>query len=188
MVFTEKDLLKQNEKLLWEGKSSQLINIPFFFVYAMMVLLIFILLTFIRTVLPDQLVTYLNIPLALVIIVAISLVVKDVLTVKFRKYQLSNQRFRTSFGIVNRRIDETELYRVNDSVIIQPFWLRIFDLAHIVLYTSDITDNRELILGIKKANQLKDLIRHNVEIQRHLKSIAELDVKEHRRFPKNPIK
>ena len=59
------------------------------------------------------------------------------LVVKCRVYELTSQRLRLYEGVINRKIDEIELYRVKDTNIEQPFWFRMFGLGVLNLKTSD---------------------------------------------------
>ena len=59
------------------------------------------------------------------------------LVVHFRVFELTSQRLRLYTGVLNRRIDEIELYRVKDTAIEEPFWLRLFKLGTLIIETSD---------------------------------------------------
>jgi len=52
-------------------------------------------------------------------------------------YELTPQRLRERTGILNRRTEELELYRVKDIAIEQPLAQRLFRRGRIVLQTSD---------------------------------------------------
>lgn len=53
------------------------------------------------------------------------------------KYQFSNQRIFVYSGILSRTRQEMELYRIKDYKIFSPFYLRIFFLSNVIVYTSD---------------------------------------------------
>jgi uncharacterized membrane protein YdbT with pleckstrin-like domain len=91
-------------------------------------------------------------------------------------YELTTERLKQSHGIFNKRVDELELYRVRDLAIEQPFFLRMFSLANIVLDTSDKTTPRVVLKALPDAQNLADSIRQHVEVQRQRKNVRELDV------------
>src|SRR3954469_20788276 len=55
------------------------------------------------------------------------------LEIKNTKLQITDQRIIVSEGILNRTTNETELYRVRDTTIKEPFFYRLFGLGNIIL-------------------------------------------------------
>lgn len=100
------------------------------------------------------------------------------LQVKYSSYELTNQRFRLTYGVLSRRTDELELYRVKDSSFVQPFFLRIFSLANVIMTTSDISTPMVAINAIPaaEAKDLRETIRLHVERLRASKRVREVDV------------
>ncbi|MBT9096451.1 PH domain-containing protein [Methylovulum psychrotolerans] len=68
--------------------------------------------------------------------------------VRGRHYELTEERFKERSGVFNIRYDELELYRVKDITFMQPFFLRLFGRATIMLHTQDTTTPVVLIRGI----------------------------------------
>lgn len=168
------------EKLIWQGKTSQLVNLPLFIACALMSGFIITAAMIAWSYLQDYSIDGLYvIGVTILALIPIFIAIWRALKIRFRFYQISTERLRVTQGVLNRRVDELELFRVNDNVLEQPFWLRIFGLANIVLFTSDLTDNRHMIIGIKDASKLTNLIRTYVEKMRLEKSITELDIKQH---------
>ena len=99
------------------------------------------------------------------------------LEVRCLLYELTNQRFRVTHGVLNRRMDELELYRVKDTVFEQPFFLRLFSLANILIASSDIATPRAAIraLPAEEARRLRETIRDCVENLRDKKRVREVD-------------
>ena len=91
-------------------------------------------------------------------------------------YKLSNERLTVATGVLSRRIDEIELYRVKDSRLEVPLHLRVFGLAHIVLITSDHSHQVVQLRSIADAEMIRNQIRGLVEKRRELKGVRELDV------------
>ena len=61
------------------------------------------------------------------------------LVVRTQVFELTSERLRVTRGVINQKIDEIELYRVKDSVMVRSWWMRLTGLASIVLETSDRT-------------------------------------------------
>ena len=78
----------------------------------------------------------------------------------------------------SRRTDELELYRVKDTAYEQPFFLRLFSLANIILTTSDVSTPQVMIDAIpaEEARQLRETIRICVEQSRDRTRVREVDV------------
>jgi uncharacterized membrane protein YdbT with pleckstrin-like domain len=97
------------------------------------------------------------------------------LVVKNIKYELTNERLRTRHGVLNKKTDELELYRVRDYKLEQPFFLRLFSLGNIVLLTSDKTHSVVTIQAIPGGEELREKIRTFVEECRVKKRVREVD-------------
>ena len=91
-------------------------------------------------------------------------------------YELTTERLKQTSGVFSKRVDELELYRVKDIALEQPFLLRLFSLANIILDTSDKTTPRVVLQGIPEAQGLADEIRQHVETQRQRKRVREIDM------------
>lgn len=91
-------------------------------------------------------------------------------------YELTTQRLRILRGILNRRLDELELYRVKDYVLEQPIFLRMLGLGHITLVTSDATTPTVSLRAIGNAFDVREKLRTAVQIERDRKRVRELDV------------
>lgn len=88
-----------------------------------------------------------------------------------RVYELTSQRLKTSTGVLTRRTDELELYRVKDITMIQPFWMRLLGLGRIVLTTHDDTSPEIMIEGIPDAETFREHLRTSVEACREQKRV-----------------
>ncbi|CAN5299374.1 hypothetical protein BH23VER1_BH23VER1_19520 [soil metagenome] len=97
------------------------------------------------------------------------------LVVRCRVYELTTDRLRFYEGVFSRTIDEIELYRIKDSTIVQPFWIRIFGLGNVVLDTSDRSHPTATMFAISDATQVRELLRASVERLRDQKRVREVD-------------
>ena len=97
------------------------------------------------------------------------------LVIKCTKYELTNQRLKKQYGVLNKKIDELELYRIKDYKLDQPFFLRLFSLGNIVLKTSDKSHPTVIIPAVSESAELREKIRSLVENLRDQKRIREVD-------------
>ncbi|MBU58499.1 MAG: hypothetical protein CL543_06435 [Alcanivorax sp.] len=98
------------------------------------------------------------------------------LEVKYTKYELTTQRLRTRYGVLNRKTDELELYRVRDYQLVEPFFLRLFSLGNVVLRTSDRSNPVVTIKAVENGEELREKLRQYVEECRTHKGVREFDV------------
>jgi uncharacterized membrane protein YdbT with pleckstrin-like domain len=91
------------------------------------------------------------------------------LTVSAMRFKLTDQRIIISKGVLNKTTNETELYRVRDTSIEEPFFYRIFGLGNIVVYTTDEAIPTHKFIAYKKPHWVKDQIRNHAELCRQQK-------------------
>lgn len=97
------------------------------------------------------------------------------LTVRCTVFELTSQRLRMSVGVFTREIDEIELYRVKDSKIEQPFWLRIVGVGNLILDTSDRSHPKAELNAIRDVTGVREKVRERVEKLRDSKRVREVD-------------
>ena len=98
------------------------------------------------------------------------------LKTRFTVYELTDERIKLKTGILSQEIDECELYRIRDYKIVKPFFQRIFGFGKIELITSDRSNVRINLNGIKDPENLYNIIRDNVEKVRRKTGTREIDV------------
>jgi len=91
------------------------------------------------------------------------------LEIRSTKLKITDQRLIIREGILNKTTNETELYRVRDSSIEEPFFYRIFGCGTINIYTTDDADATLFLKAYKKPHWVKDQIRNYSEICRQKK-------------------
>ncbi len=152
------------ENLYWKGSSSQWLNLGPFALAAFLAILICvaaILLAF-----P---------PLFAALAAPLAIVAWKYLVVRCRVFELTNERLRITSGVINQTMDEIELYRVKDTMILRPWWMRITGLASISLQTSDRTLPTLVIPAIRGGREVREALRRKVETQRERKRVREMD-------------
>ena len=94
-------------------------------------------------------------------------------------YEVTTERFRRSSGFLSRRTEDLELYRIKQTTFDQPFILRIFGLANVMIVSSDVKTHRWIIgaIPVRDAKFLWEELRGQVERLRTLKQVREQDVR-----------
>lgn len=98
------------------------------------------------------------------------------LVLKNTTYELSSQRLKLRQGVLNKDMNDLELYRVRDYKLEQPFFLRLLGLSNITLNTSDSTTPMVVLRAVPGGESLRDQIRAAVEQCRIAKGVREIDV------------
>lgn len=135
------------EKLIWSGSPSQVTNLP---VFAVCIL-------FIWVVFPAFVMLWMW------------------LVTRCTRYELTTERLKYRHGVLNKQLDEIELYRVRDYKFEQPLWLRLFGLGNIRLRTSDQSQPGFVLNAIRDGEAITDQMRNAVEACRIKKGVREVD-------------
>lgn len=98
------------------------------------------------------------------------------LRVMSTRYLLTSERLISSAGVLMLKTEELELYRVRDTTVLQPLWLRLAGRGHILLTTTDATTPRLLMLAVSDPQMVQELIRKYVEQVRHRKGVRSVDM------------
>ena len=94
------------------------------------------------------------------------------------RYVVSDQRIRETEGVFSKRTDSTELYRVKDVVLLQPFGLRMFGLGNVELRSSDVSSPLLVLHAVPNPADLREKILIAAEARRDAKGVRELDIGE----------
>ena len=100
------------------------------------------------------------------------------LVVRTRVYELTSERLRITSGVFNQTVDEVELYRVKDTLMVRPWWMRLIGLTTVQLETSDRSLPKVTIAALPKGAEFREILRQQVELQRDKKRVRELDFDE----------
>jgi uncharacterized membrane protein YdbT with pleckstrin-like domain len=161
------------EKTIWEGHSSQVINLPAFILCGLAAgaLLGSAIILHSRTQ------PVFSLAVAATALIPLFIAMTKWLQNRCRRYQVTTERIHLRQGVFARKTDELELYRVKDYVLLEPFFLRLFGLGSISLSTSDVSDSAIIIKAVPDIQTLRDQIRKSVEACRTRKGVrvAELE-------------
>ena len=86
-----------------------------------------------------------------------------------RVYEITTERIKVTTGLVSKRTDDLELYRVKDTVLEEPVLLRLAGAGNIVLTTNDATTPTLVLEGITGAKELREELRKHIEACRDRK-------------------
>lgn len=156
------------ERTVWEGRPSQVINLGAYLLWGLVVVVSAVLGIWFRA---SGYVWLAVLP----ILVGLFMMLWKYLDVRVRRIELTTERVRTYRGILSKQIDELEIYRIKDSRVLQPLYLRIFGLGTVQLETSDRTNPEVRLHAIRDPRGLREQIRKYVEIQRDRKRVREVD-------------
>ncbi len=137
-----------SEKVIWEGKPSQLVNLS----------------SYLFWLLP---ITWFGL--------GIIISLYKYLKVTTHKIKITNQRIIEEYGILSKTTEELELFRVKDITLHQSFWYRLLGISVIRLATSDKTSPTHYIVGVVDGKNLREQLRSVVEKRREEKGVVERD-------------
>jgi len=120
--------------------------------------------------------TNLGVFLACILILPIPLAIWRWLEVRCLSYEVTGERIRVTAGVLSRRLEELELYRVKDSALDVPLLLRLVGLGNVVLRTSDQSQPVLVLRAVRDAATLRESIRGAVERLRQHRGVREVDV------------
>ena len=142
--------MSAQEKIIWEGSPSQLTNLGLYIVCGLLFFLV----------------------------VPLFYALWRWIETRCHRYAVSDQRIRVTEGVLNKTTDSTELYRVKDVVLFQPFGLRMFGLGNVELRSSDFSTPLLLLQAVPDPVSLREKILLAAEARRDAKGVRELDVAE----------
>lgn len=120
--------------------------------------------------------TYLLCLLFCWLIVPIFIALWTALKLKTTQYKLTTERLRVTDGILSKKTEDLELYRVRDITLEKPFIHRLYSKGNIRLITMDHTTPDALLEAVPEPDELMEMIRKHVEICRDRKRIREIGV------------
>jgi uncharacterized membrane protein YdbT with pleckstrin-like domain len=92
-----------------------------------------------------------------------------------KHYTLTNQRIKIRVGVLSRKTDEIELYRIKDVEYKASFFERIWSIGNIKIISTQKTDTHPTMRAIRNAEQIRELIRDSVQASRRRTGVREVD-------------
>jgi uncharacterized membrane protein YdbT with pleckstrin-like domain len=163
------------ERTVWKGTPSQVINLPQYLLWGAAFVVLVVAGAFIVQSM-DQVP---SVAFALLLVLAAipwCIAGWKWLVLKNTEYELTTQRLRTRTGVLNKHLNELELYRVRDYKLEQPFFLRLFSLSTVTLETSDRSNPLLVLRAIRHGEDLREQLRNYVEEARMRRGVREVDL------------
>lgn len=113
------------------------------------------------------------------LILPLAYVIWKYLLVRTQVFELTSERLRITKGVINQKVDEIELYRVKDTLMVRKWWMRLTGLASIEMQTSDRSLPELVIPAIQGGTEMREILRKQVELIRDRKRVREMDFEEH---------
>jgi len=109
------------------------------------------------------------------ILVPIALAVVAMFGISFYRrslrYRITGANIENEYGILRKKIDNLELWRCRDIRYNQGLVDRILGIAHIQIFTADVTTPEVYLRGMPASRQLFEEIRDSIEIQRQARNV-----------------
>jgi uncharacterized membrane protein YdbT with pleckstrin-like domain len=157
------DAVQKEEQVVWQGKSSQLVNLRNFVVYSIIsIVLIYLGSRFSVYIMGGAL-------------ICVAKMLYDWCYTNTALYILTNQRIIHRSGVLDKTTFEIELYRVKDALLFEPLFLRFFSLGNIKLSSSQKSTHNFMIEAVAHSTSLRETIRKLVEKRRAEKGVGEFD-------------
>jgi uncharacterized membrane protein YdbT with pleckstrin-like domain len=86
-------------------------------------------------------------------------------------FRVSTTNIDTEYGILTKKIDVLELWRCRDVRYRQSLLDRVLGIAHIEIFTADVTTPQLEIGGLPASRELFMNIRDSIEIQRQSRNV-----------------
>lgn len=146
------------EKIICEVSPSQILNLKSF-IYSILAIAVIVA----AAILTGENLVY------AALVLPIGYALWKYLEIASIKLKVTEERIILREGVLNKKTNETELYRVRDSSIEEPFFYRMFGCGNIVIYTTDEADATLHLKAYKKPHWVKDQVRNFSEVCRQKK-------------------
>jgi uncharacterized membrane protein YdbT with pleckstrin-like domain len=91
-------------------------------------------------------------------------------------YRITTQRVVVETGLLNKRLDQTDLYRIHDYVVERPLGQRLVGTGNLVLQTVDRTTPAVRLLGLHTdVVALYERLRKATEAEKQRRGVRVLD-------------
>ena len=161
-------------------RTSQLMNLQTFLLTLLSIPIVILMHIMINAqqlscVLPEKLAVHIDrLPIYLSVYVLINLF-WQILKVWCILYEVDPEQLRYSSGVILRKHEFVENYRIKDYSIERPLIYQMFGLGNLTIYTSDKTTPILHLYAIRKPEEKYQILRGLVEISRKEKRVYEVD-------------
>ena len=164
------------QTLYFKCRPSQLLNLENFLLTLLFIPIVILMDMMLKEhhlafLLPEKLAVHVNrLPIYLSILVMLNLI-WQILKVYCIRYEIDPEELRYYSGVLSRKHEFIELYRVKDFLIERPLIYRMFGLGNLTIYTSDKTTPVLQLNAISEPEEKYTILRVNVYMNRREKLI-----------------
>lgn len=98
------------------------------------------------------------------------------LQLKFIRYTLTDDALTLQRGLRLREGDPIDMFRVLDAGSEEPLLLRLCNIGHVVVYSSDVTHKKCRLIGVRDPVALRTLIRQKAKEARTAHGVREVSM------------
>ena len=98
------------------------------------------------------------------------------LPLSFTRYMLSEDRLFLEKGLLNLKVDEVLLYRVQDLVLTMTLGQRIFGVGTVCVHSSDKSVPHLDLVNVKRPREVKELLHRLVEEAKDKRRIRSMEI------------
>jgi uncharacterized membrane protein YdbT with pleckstrin-like domain len=109
---------------------------------------------------------------------ALLFILVTIAIVKATQYEITSERIRIRHGIFTKRTDEVELYRANDTSLLEPLSLRMLGLGTIEIRTNDVSTPTVYLHAVRGARGVRENLRKHIEECRDRKRVRVTELEE----------
>ncbi|MEP6662508.1 MAG: PH domain-containing protein [Verrucomicrobiota bacterium] len=149
-----------DERIIFKGNPSPVANFGAFVLSVIFFLAICVGLFLLRRHLPESNARFIFYLLPLV---PLLFFLSEWVMLKFLCYEITTERIKVIRGLLSKRTDELELYRVKDTSLVEPFIYRMFSVGNIVIVTNDASTPTIDLRAIPDAKQVREALRASIE-------------------------
>ena len=168
------------QTLYFKCRPSQLLNLENFLLTLLFIPIVILMDIMLKEhhlafLLPEKLAVHVNrLPIYLSILVMLNLI-WQILKVYCISYEIDPEELRYYSGILSRKYEYIELYRIKDFRVEKPMIYRMFGLGNLTIYTSDKTTPVLQLNAISEPEEKYTILRGLVELNRREKHVFEVD-------------
>lgn len=139
--------MREHTNILWQGRPSQVLNANVYMLCALGALLV----------------------------VPLLIAAWQWLSLRSVSYQATEETLTIRRGVLNRQVEQVELFRIKDLSLSKPVWQRMLGMGTIEMLTSDQTAPVVRLEAIANSDQVMELLRSTVLRERQAKGVREID-------------
>jgi len=168
------------QTLYFKCRPSQLLNLENFLLTLLFIPIVILMDMMLKEhhlafLLPEKLAVHVNrLPVYLSILVMLNLI-WQILKVYCISYEIDPEELRYYSGVLSRKHEYIELYRIKDFRVEKPMIYRMFGLGDLTIYTSDKTTPVLQLNAISEPEEKYKILRGLVELNRREKHVFEVD-------------